>query len=80
MGVSRYGWSIWVADGKSIEFLGFRDWPNVQVVATTVAEQVAVIERAWELMEHRYQLSSPAVRQGQCVTEAPFVTDAPSDC
>lgn len=56
VGVSRYGWPVWVADGKGIEFLGFRDWPNVQVVATTVAEQVAVIERAWELMEHRYQL------------------------
>lgn len=54
--VSRYGWPSWIADGKGIEFLSFRDWPNVQVVATTVAEQVAVIERAWELMEHRYQL------------------------
>lgn len=53
VGVSRYGWPSWVADGKGIEFLGFRDWPNVQVVVTTVAEQVAVIERAWELMEHR---------------------------
>lgn len=55
-GVARYGWPIWVVDGKSIEFLGFRSWPNVQVVATTVAEQVAVIERAWQLMEHRYSL------------------------
>jgi len=55
-GVARYGWPIWVADGKSIEFLGFRSWPNVQIVATTVQEQVAVIERAWQVMEHRYQL------------------------
>lgn len=53
---SHYGWPIWVADGKSIEFLGFRDWPNVQVVASTPPEQVAVIHRAWELMEHRYSL------------------------
>ena len=55
-GVSAYGWPIWVVDGKAVEFLGFRSWPNVQVVATTVQEQVAVIERAWEVMEHRYQL------------------------
>ncbi|WP_233552915.1 FtsK/SpoIIIE domain-containing protein [Jiangella rhizosphaerae] len=53
---SRYGWPIWVVDGKSIEFLGFQDWPNVQIVATTTAEQVAVIERAHALMEYRYQL------------------------
>jgi S-DNA-T family DNA segregation ATPase FtsK/SpoIIIE len=56
VGVSQYGWPIWIADGKGVEFLGFRGWPNVQVVATTVQEQVAVVERAWELMEHRYQL------------------------
>ena len=54
--VAQYGWPIWVVDGKSIEFLGWRDWPNVQVVATTVPEQIAVIERAWQVMEHRYQL------------------------
>lgn len=54
--VSRYGWPIWVADGKAIEFLGFRTWPNVQIVATRIEEQVALIERAWQLMEHRYQL------------------------
>lgn len=53
---SHYGWPIWVADGKAIEFLGFRDWPNVQTVASTPADQVAVIHRAWELMEHRYSL------------------------
>lgn len=53
---TRHGWPVWVVDGKSIEFLGFQDWPNVQIVATTVAQQVAVIHRAWEVMEHRYDL------------------------
>lgn len=61
--VARYGWPIWVVDGKAVEFLGFRSWPNVQVVATTIDEQVAVIERAWELMERRYQL----IVQGKAV-------------
>lgn len=54
--VSQYGWPIWVVDGKSIEFLGWRGWPNVQIVATTIEEQVAVIDRAHQVMEHRYAL------------------------
>lgn len=50
------GWKIWVSDPKRVEFLGLRGWPNVQIVATQVAEQVAMIYKAWELMEHRYSL------------------------
>lgn len=54
--VSQWGWPIWVVDGKAIEFIGWRTWPNVQTVASTVEQQVAVITRAHEVMEHRYQL------------------------
>jgi hypothetical protein len=54
--ITRFGWPVWVADGKGIEFLGFQDWPNVQIVASRIEEQVAVIHRAWQLMEYRYQL------------------------
>lgn len=54
--VAQWGWPIWVVDGKAIEFLGWRTWPNVQTVASTVETQVAVISRAHEVMEHRYQL------------------------
>lgn len=54
--LARRGAAVWVVDGKGVEFLGFQDWPNVQIVATSIAEQVAVIHRAWELMEHRYEL------------------------
>lgn len=54
--ISRYGWPIWIADGKGVEFLGFQDWPNVQIVASTIPEQIAVIHRAWQVMEDRYQL------------------------
>ena len=50
------GWPIWVVDGKRVEFLGFRDWPNVQIVASSIWHQVAVIHRAHALMEHRYHL------------------------
>lgn len=56
VGATAYGWPAWIVDGKSVEFLGYRTWPNVQVVATRVPEQVAVIERGWEVMEHRYHL------------------------
>lgn len=54
--VAQYGWPIWVADAKGIEFLGFRSWPNVQIVATSTLEQMAVIHRAWQVMEERYRL------------------------
>ncbi|MDN5564091.1 MAG: hypothetical protein L0G49_10040 [Luteococcus sp.] len=54
--VAQYGWPIWVADAKGIEFLGFRSWPNVQIVATSTTEQMAVIHRAWQVMEERYKL------------------------
>ncbi len=54
--ITQYGWPVWIADGKGVEFLGFRDWPNVQIVASRIEQQVAVIRRAWELMEYRYQL------------------------
>jgi len=51
---TRHGWPVWIADAKGIEFLAFQDWPNVQIVGTHLEEQIAVIHRAWELMEYRY--------------------------
>lgn len=54
--VTQYGWPVWVLDAKRVEFLPFRDWPNVQIVAGTLPQQVALVRRAWELMEYRYEL------------------------
>lgn len=65
--ITRRGWAVWIVDGKQIEFLGFRSWPNVQVVATEVWEQVAVITRANQVMEERYRL----ITQGRA-SEADF--------
>lgn len=62
---SHTGFPLWVADGKGVEFLGFQDWPNVQIVASIIEEQVAVIHQAWELMMRRYNL----VRRGQARVE-----------
>lgn len=46
-------WPVWVVDGKSTEFIGFRRWPNVQLVGTSIAEQVRIIHLFHELMEDR---------------------------
>lgn len=50
------GWPVWICDPKRVEFMGLRSWPNVQLVATTVEDQIATIYRAWEEMEARYAL------------------------
>lgn len=52
--IAYRAWIVWVADGKGVEFLGYQDWPNVQIVASRIEHQVAVIHRAWQVMEERY--------------------------
>jgi len=47
---------VWVLDAKRVEFLDLRAWPNVQIVAGSIPQQVALIRRVWELMEYRYEL------------------------
>lgn len=54
--VTRYGFPVWVLDAKRIEFLDFRSWPNVQIVASTLQQQVALVYRLVQVMEHRYRL------------------------
>lgn len=54
--ITQHGWPVWVLDARRVEFLDFRTWPNVQIVASKVEEQVALVHRAWERMENRYQL------------------------
>lgn len=53
--VANAGWAIWILDGKGIEFLGLRDFPNVQIVANRVPDQIALLYRAHQMMEKRYQ-------------------------
>ena len=54
---TRFGWPVWIGDGKGgMDYMGFYDWPNVQVVAGTVEEQVSLIHRALELVHHRRQM------------------------
>lgn len=51
---ARLGWRTWVLDGKRIEFAGYKDWPNVELVASKVGDQVRLIHAAHDLMEERY--------------------------
>ncbi|AMS06890.1 cell division protein FtsK [Acidipropionibacterium acidipropionici] len=52
---ARRGYRIFVLDPKRTEFLGLRTWPNVQLVATKVPDQVALVHYLWSLMEERYR-------------------------
>lgn len=52
----RAEFRVWVLDGKRIEFLGFRDWPNVELVASRIEHQVRMILAAHDEMERRYAL------------------------
>ena len=54
--IALYGWRVWVLDGKRIEFAGFKEWPNVELVAAKVGDQVRMIHAAHDLMEQRYSL------------------------
>lgn len=54
MEFARRGWPVWINDPKQIEFVGMRDWPNVQIVAMTVVEMIAMIKAGHDRMEERY--------------------------
>ena len=51
---TRRGWRVRVVDPKAVEFLGLRDWPNIEIVATGLEDQMATIYSTWQLMEDRY--------------------------
>ncbi|GAB4590034.1 DUF853 family protein [Nocardia sp. IFM 10818] len=63
--VARLGWMVWVVDGKGTEFLGFRDWPNIQIVASKIMHQAAVIHRVWQEMELRYEAIEAGADESQ---------------
>ncbi len=53
---ARRGMPVFVVDPKRVEFMGLRSWPNVQFVATTVLQQIAVIYKLKLEMDERYRL------------------------
>lgn len=58
------GWPVWIIDHRRVDLLGVRDWPNVQIVASTLDDQIVVLNQAWREMESRVALiesgASPA--------------------
>lgn len=52
--LTQAGWRTWIVDGKRIEFIGFRDWPNIELIGARVEHQVRMVVAAHELMEERY--------------------------
>lgn len=60
--LTQAGWRTWILDGKRIEFLGFRSWPNVELIASRLEHQVKMIVDAHGLMMRRYEL----IESGEC--------------
>ena len=54
--LTQAGWRTWLVDGKRIEFIGYRDWENVELLAQKVDHQIRVLKLAHETMEARYDL------------------------
>lgn len=54
--LAQAGWRIWLVDGKRIEFIGYRKWANVELLAQNVDDQIRVLKLAHETMEARYDL------------------------
>lgn len=52
----RLGHRVFVIDPKRIEFNSLRDWPNVEMVASKVEDQLALLKYLRELMMERYRL------------------------
>lgn len=54
--LAQAGWRTWLVDGKRIEFIGYRGWQNVELLAQKVDHQIRVLKLAHETMEARYDL------------------------
>lgn len=53
---TAWKWPVWILDGKQIEFRHHRTWPNVQIVASEVPEQVAFVRRVHQVVRRRFKL------------------------
>jgi hypothetical protein len=53
---ARRNMPVFVVDPKRVEFMGLRSWPNVQYVATTVQQQIALIYKLKLEMDERYRM------------------------
>lgn len=54
--LAQAGCKIWLCDGKRIEFIGFRGWPNVELIAARTEHKVRMVQAFFEEMNRRYAL------------------------
>lgn len=48
------GWEIYGIDGKRIELLGLRSWPNVKIIAGQIDHQARVAHEVFRVMQQRF--------------------------
>ncbi len=54
--LAQAGARVWLVDGKRVEFKGYRNYPNIEILAQKIEHQIRVIKMAFDLMEERYNL------------------------
>lgn len=54
--MAQAGWRVWLIDGKRVEFTGYDNWPNVELLAHSVDHQVRVLKSAYDTLNARYDL------------------------
>lgn len=53
--LAAHGWEVWGIDGKRIELLGLRTWPNVKLIAGRIDHQARVAHHIYTLMQQRFE-------------------------
>lgn len=54
--LAQAGARVWLLDGKRVEFKGYRNYPNIEILAQKIEQQVRLVKMAFDLMETRYDL------------------------
>lgn len=55
MYLAAHGWKVWGIDGKRIELLGLREWPNVELIAGRIDHQARVGHQMFTMMQQRFE-------------------------
>lgn len=55
MYLAAHGWKVWGIDGKRIELLGLREWPNVELIAGRIDHQARVAHEMFTMMQQRFE-------------------------
>jgi hypothetical protein len=54
--LAQAGCRIWLCDGKRVEFMGFRNWPNVELIAAKTEHKAFMVRAFFDEMNRRYDL------------------------